>query len=146
MAKTNKQQASTQAFDVEIVKNEVTESTENIVISDDFNDISNSVAALKSNTLKPSVRLDMQYLELELNKPLRFVFQGVTDFVNQETAEIQKAVKLFDGSLLYITASTTIVQALGHLSKPYVVEITYTGEKALGGGRKLKMHKVILLN
>lgn len=98
-------------------------------------------------TAEAVVNLNKEYLQLEKGKAERFLFTGLSEFVKEDTGEVVDCVVLMDASKnLFITGSHVIYNACKDLPSFSGIEIEFTGEKKLSGGKKLKEYRVILLN
>jgi len=88
-----------------------------------------------------------EYLKLELKKPKRLLFAGTSEFLDNETGELLKAINFIDSKKrMYLTASTVIYNACKDLPNFSAIEIEYIGDKDLSKGRTMKRYRVTLLN
>ena len=103
-------------------------------------------------TAEAVVSLNKTYLKLAKNKAKRFLYTGLSSWDNEadkDTGEIKTVpcVVLMDmDKNMFITASHVIVNACKDLNQFAGIEIEYTGDKKLTGGKSLKEYRVVLLN
>lgn len=112
-------------------------------------DLSKLTESMTANlaSAEPIIDLNREYLKLEQGKPIRFIFTGTTEMVNSDTGEMTSCVVLMDGKKkLFIYASHVVYNACKDLPMYSGIEIEYTGDKKLTGGKNLKEHRITLLN
>lgn len=119
---------------------------QDIEIKTDLSKITNEMV-VNLETAERVMDITKEYLKLELKKPKRLLFAGTSEFLDNETGELLKAINFIDSKKrMYLTASTVIYNACKDLPNFSAIEIEYIGDKDLSKGRTMKRYRVTLLN
>lgn len=91
---------------------------------------------------KVGIAIDPKYKQFKDGESLRCIFCGFTLIKKDElTAAVLQAKDGF-----YLNSGTSLVEQLKNLAPGTAVQVTYQGEKSLGGGKRVNLFQVNILD